>query len=56
MTGGPDGDLGSNEILMSKEKIIGICDGSGSLFDPQGIDRDALQQLAHDRLMVSRLC
>jgi len=22
MTGGPDGDLGSNEILMSKEKII----------------------------------
>lgn len=23
MTGGPDGDLGSNEILMSKEKIIG---------------------------------
>ena len=27
MTGGPDGDLGSNEILRSKEKIVGIVDG-----------------------------
>ena len=32
--GGPDGDLGSNEILMGKEKLIGIVDGSGVLFDP----------------------
>jgi glutamate dehydrogenase len=36
MTGGPDGDLGSNEIKMSKEKIIGIVDGSGVLYDPEG--------------------
>lgn len=31
ITGGPDGDLGSNEILMGDEKIIGIVDGSGVL-------------------------
>ncbi len=34
ITGGPDGDLGSNEIKMSKEIIIGIVDGSGVLYDP----------------------
>merc|ERR1719181_1284178 len=33
-TGGPDGDLGSNEILISKDKTIGIVDGSGVLYDP----------------------
>ncbi len=26
-TGGPDGDLGSNEILISHDKTIGIVDG-----------------------------
>jgi glutamate dehydrogenase len=39
MTGGPDGDLGSNEILLGNEKIIGVVDGSGVLFDPEGINR-----------------
>jgi len=53
MTGGPDGDLGSNEILMGEEKIIGIVDGSGVLFDPEGIDKDALNQLAKQRRMIS---
>ena len=50
--GGPDGDLGSHEILMSKEKIVGIVDGSGVLCDPEGIDREALTKLATDRKMV----
>jgi len=54
MTGGPDGDLGSNEILMSKEKIVGICDGSGSLYDPNGLDREALEKLARNRQMVHK--
>ena len=27
---GPDGDLGSNEILISKDKTVGIVDGSGT--------------------------
>lgn len=31
ITGGPDGDLGSNEILMGTEKILAIVDGSGVL-------------------------
>jgi len=42
MTGGPDGDLGSNEILMSKEKILAVVDGSGVLYDPLGINREHL--------------
>ena len=42
MTGGPDGDLGSNEILMGKEKILGVVDGSGVLFDPEGLDKESL--------------
>jgi len=42
MTGGPDGDLGSNEILMGNEKIIGVVDGSGVLFDPEGLDKESL--------------
>jgi len=50
--GGPDGDLGSNEILLSKEKILGIVDGSGVLCDPNGLDRAALEDLAHSRVMI----
>ena len=52
LTGGPDGDLGSNEVLMGVEKIVGIVDGSGTLFDPEGIDRDALLRLVNNRTMV----
>lgn len=51
-TGGPDGDLGSNEIKISRDKTIGIVDGSGVLYDPQGIDREELRRLADARLMV----
>eukprot|EP00126_Sphaerothecum_destruens_P008699 Sdes_comp20318_c0_seq1m13973 len=51
-TGGPDGDLGSNEILISKDKTIGVVDGSGVLYDPQGIDREELTRLAKGRMMV----
>jgi glutamate dehydrogenase len=52
MTGGPDGDLGSNEILISKDKILAIIDGSGVLFDPKGIERKELKQLAEQRKMI----
>ncbi|GAA6024817.1 hypothetical protein JCM8202_006008 [Rhodotorula sphaerocarpa] len=51
-TGGPDGDLGSNEILLSKDKTITIIDGSGTLHDPNGLDRSELVRLATNRLMV----
>ncbi|RKP04338.1 hypothetical protein CXG81DRAFT_23112 [Caulochytrium protostelioides] len=52
-TGGPDGDLGSNEIKISKDKTVAIVDGSGVLYDPQGIHREELLRLATHRLMVS---
>jgi len=51
-TGGPDGDLGSNEIKLSKDKTIGIVDGSGVLYDPQGLDRTALLAVADARKMA----
>lgn len=50
-TGGPDGDLGSNEIKISLDKTIGIVDGSGVLYDPQGIDKTELRRLAEARQM-----
>lgn len=52
-TGGPDGDLGSNEILLSNEKYTAIVDGSGVLVDPSGIDREELIHLAKKRTMIS---
>ncbi|KAG1236419.1 hypothetical protein G6F68_018862 [Rhizopus microsporus] len=52
-TGGPDGDLGSNEIKISKDKTIAIVDGSGVLYDSEGINRDELSRLANHRLMIS---
>ncbi|MCX7973538.1 MAG: NAD-glutamate dehydrogenase [Candidatus Aminicenantes bacterium] len=52
MTGGPDGDLGSNEILISKDKILAIIDGSGVLYDPKGINRKELVRLARLRKPV----
>ena len=51
-TGGPDGDLGSNEILMSKDRTIAVIDGSGVLYDPKGLDREELTRLARERVMV----
>ncbi|MBS3818960.1 NAD-glutamate dehydrogenase [bacterium] len=52
MTGGPDGDLGSNEILISKDKIRAVIDGSGVLYDPEGLNRQELTKLAKSRKMV----
>ena len=52
-TGGPDGDLGSNEILLSNEKYMAIVDGSGVLVDPQGLNHEELLRLAKSRLMIN---
>ncbi|KAF8315590.1 NAD-dependent glutamate dehydrogenase [Clavulina sp. PMI_390] len=52
-TGGPDGDLGSNEIFLSSDKTITIIDGSGVAHDPRGLDRTELVRLAKARQMVS---
>eukprot|EP00475_Leptophrys_vorax_P042699 TRINITY_DN80529_c0_g1_i1.p1 TRINITY_DN80529_c0_g1~~TRINITY_DN80529_c0_g1_i1.p1 ORF type:complete len:1051 (-),score=314.16 TRINITY_DN80529_c0_g1_i1:41-3064(-) len=51
-TGGPDGDLGSNEIKISHDKTIGVVDGGGVLYDPHGIDRDELTRLANARQLT----
>ena len=51
-TGGPDGDLGSNEILISRDKTTCIIDGSGVLFDPDGLDRQEMKELAGKRQMI----
>jgi glutamate dehydrogenase len=48
-TGGPDGDLGSNEIRVSGDKTIGVVDASGVLFDPKGLNRKELGRLAELR-------
>jgi len=53
MTGGPDGDLGSNEILISKDRILAIIDGSGVLYDPEGINREELTRLAKARQPIA---
>lgn len=53
-TGGPDGDLGSNEILLSNEKYTAIVDGSGVLVDPNGLDKQELLRLAKQRVMISQ--
>ena len=45
-TGGPDGDLGSNEIKQGIERTVGVVDGSGVLCDPVGIDAAELRRLA----------
>ncbi|RJQ85930.1 MAG: NADP-specific glutamate dehydrogenase GdhA [Desulfobacteraceae bacterium] len=49
MTGGPDGDLGANQIQCYKGKICLVIDGGAVLFDPQGLDREALVKLAFMR-------
>ncbi|KAF2747200.1 NAD-specific glutamate dehydrogenase [Sporormia fimetaria CBS 119925] len=53
-TGGPDGDLGSNEIKLANEKYVAIVDGSGVLVDPQGLDHEELIRLAKARVMINK--
>jgi len=52
-TGGPDGDLGSNEILVSKDKTIAIVDGSGVAYEPEGLNRVELVRLAKSRVPIA---
>lgn len=52
-TGGPDGDLGSNEIILGEEKYCAIVDGAGVLVDPKGLDREELLRLAKERKMIN---
>jgi len=49
ITGGPDGDLGANQLQCYRGKICLIVDGGSVLFDPEGLDRKELMQLAFMR-------
>jgi len=54
ITGGPDGDLGANQIQCYKGKICLIIDGGSILFDPEGLDRKELMKLAFMRNSTPR--
>jgi glutamate dehydrogenase len=49
ITGGPDGDLGANQIQCYKGNICLIIDGGSILFDPEGLDKKELMKLAFRR-------
>lgn len=49
ITGGPGGDLGANEIQGYRGKICGVLDSGSVLFDPDGLDKAALRELAYSR-------
>jgi len=51
-TGGPDGDLGSNEILMSTDITVGVVDADGVAFDPKGLNRQELTRLAKEKKTI----
>jgi glutamate dehydrogenase len=55
MTGGPDGDLGANQIQSYRGPIGLLVDGGSVLFDPDGLDRDELLKLAFARHTQPRL-
>ncbi len=53
MTGGPDGDVAGNQILNlykyypNTAKLIALTDGSGTIFDKNGLDLATLKELFH---------
>lgn len=55
MTGGPDGDLGANQIQSFKGTICLVIDSGGILFDPAGLDKKELRKLAFARHTDPRL-
>ena len=60
MTGGPDGDVGGNELqILMREygdnaKIVGIADHSGCAEDPDGLNHDELQRLVRSSQCIAR--
>ena len=53
MTGGPDGDVAGNQILNlykyypKTAKLLTLIDGSGLIYDPEGLDLSILADLFH---------
>lgn len=58
ITGGPDGDVAGNFMLMlqkyyaQRAVITVVTDGSGSAYDPEGFDQDALVSMFHKVQMM----
>ena len=54
ISGGPDGDVAGNQILNlyrffpKTAKLLAITDGSGTIFDPQGLNLSILANLFHE--------
>ncbi|KAL4150718.1 hypothetical protein PRNP1_010115 [Phytophthora ramorum] len=59
ITGGTDGDVAGNVIkILHREygnnlRIVGICDGTGVIEDPQGLDMPELLRLVDESLPLS---
>jgi len=59
LTGGPDGDVGGNEIkILIREygdcvNILGVADHSGCAEDPEGLDHRELLRLVNEGLAIS---
>jgi glutamate dehydrogenase len=58
LTGGPDGDVGGNEIKIAlrefgeRVKFVGIADGLGCAEDPRGLDPRELMRLVDASLSI----
>lgn len=55
MTGGPDGDLGANQLQSFRGRTCLVVDGGSVLFDPAGLSREELLRLALARHAKPRL-
>jgi glutamate dehydrogenase len=59
ITGGTDGDVAGNVIkILHREygdnlRVVGICDGTGVIEDPQGLNMQELLRLVHESLPLS---
>lgn len=59
MTGGPDGDVAGNQILNlyhyfpNTAKLLTLIDGSGLIYDPEGLDLEILYHLFREGKPIS---
>ncbi len=58
MTGGPDGDVGGNQIYnlyrfyRHTAKLLALTDISGTIYDPQGLDLEVCVRLFHEKKSI----
>lgn len=59
MTGGPDGDVAGNELLNLYKHypktacLLALIDGSGTIYDPEGLDLAIVADLFHKGLPIA---